>query len=64
MEKKTAKITANANVVQFLSKSSNLAAHLPEWKRGVLEASSQATNSEPRTPVVKTEHSSSKSGQQ
>lgn len=63
MEKKTVKLTANANVAQFLSTSGNLAAQLPDWKRGVLEASSQATNPEPRKPVVKSDQSSSQSGQ-
>ena len=63
MEKKTVKLTAKANVVRFLSTSGDLAAHLPEWKRGVLEASSQASNSEPRPPVVNAAPSSSPSSQ-
>lgn len=57
MENNTVRITANANVVQFLSTSGNLAAQLPGWKQGVLEASLQAFNSQPRTPVVNTDQS-------
>lgn len=63
MEKKIVRLTANADVVQFLSNSGNLSSQLPEWKRGVLEASSKASNSEPRQPVTRSEATSTKSGQ-
>lgn len=63
MEKKIVRLTANADVVQFLSNSGNLSSQLPEWKRGVLEASSKASNSEPRQPVSRSEQDSTKSSQ-
>lgn len=63
MEKKIVKLTANADVVQFLSNSGNLSSQLPDWKRGVLEASSKASNSEPRQPVTRSEATSTNSGQ-
>jgi hypothetical protein len=63
MEKKIVRLTANADVVQFLSNSGNLSSQLPEWKRGVLEASSKASNSEPRQPVSRSEQDSTKSTQ-
>ncbi len=64
MDKKTVKLTADANVVRFLSTGGQLAQQLPTWKRGVLEASSLATNSEPRTPVVTQDESTAKSENQ
>ena len=63
MEKKIVRLTANADVVQFLSNSGNLSSQLPEWKRGVLEASSKASNSEHRQPVSRSEQDSTKSSQ-
>lgn len=52
MEKKTVRLTPNAEVVRFLRKSHKLVEQLPEWKRGVLEVSSLTTNSDARTPSL------------
>lgn len=51
MEKHITKLTANEHVIKFLEKSGTLARQLPEWKQGVLEASSRPSNSQPRPPV-------------
>jgi hypothetical protein len=63
MEKKNVRLTANDNVVQFLSNSGNLSSQLPEWKRGVLEISSKASNSMPRQPITRSAQTSPKNGQ-
>ena len=46
------RLTPNVEVVRLLDKSHELVEQLPDWKRGVLEISSLATNAEARTPVV------------
>jgi hypothetical protein len=54
MEKKMVKLTADTKVLQFLAKSSELVSKLPDWKVGVLEASSRPSNPTPRPPVTRT----------
>lgn len=54
MEKKMVKLTADTKVLQFLAKSSERVSKLPDWKVGVLEASSRPSNPTPRPPVTRT----------
>lgn len=49
--KKMTKLTANPRLVDFLKKNHKAADSLPEWKRGVLEASSRAMSEMPRKQV-------------
>ena len=44
-------IKPDPKVLEFLKRADELVAALPEWKQGVLEASSRAFNDTPRPPV-------------
>ena len=55
MSKKTI-IKPDPKVLEFLSRASELVAALPEWKQGVLEASSKAFNDTPRPPIASKEN--------
>ena len=52
MAKQTVRLTPNNDVVNFLGKSQERVAQLPEWKRGVLEVSSSTSNTVARTTVT------------
>jgi hypothetical protein len=43
----------NKAFIEFLSRLKKLYDELPDWKKGVLEASSKAFNSKPREPINK-----------
>lgn len=51
MAKKIVRLTPSGELVKFVVGSDKLVAQLPEWKRGLLEASSRTTNTEARTPA-------------